>query len=104
MADIHKQGLGITEVIGNKRDDILQLARDHKAYNIRIFGSVARGEATDQSDIDFLVDFQPDYRLFDHIGLKQSLEDLLGRKVDVAIERLLRDEFRPYVMRDAVAL
>ena len=99
-----KIGLNISDVIGDKRDEVLRLADHYKASNLRIFGSVARGEAGPDSDIDFLVDFNPDYRLWDHIGLKQDLENLLGRKVDVAIAKNLRDEFRPTILRDAVAL
>jgi predicted nucleotidyltransferase len=104
MAEPSKRGLGISEIIGDKRAQVLEIARRHGAYNVRVFGSVARGEARPDSDVDVLVEFPPKYRLFDHIGLMQDLEDLLGRKVDVSIERNLRKEFRPYVMKDVVAL
>lgn len=96
--------LDIQTVIGDKREDVLRLAARFGASNVRIFGSVARGEATSESDVDFLVDFPPGYRLLDHAGLQQSLQNLLGRKVDVAIERNLRDEFRPEILQDAIAL
>jgi predicted nucleotidyltransferase len=99
-----KIGLDITDIISDKRDEILRLAEHYGASNVRTFGSVARGEAGPDSDVDFLVDFNPDYRLWDHIGLKQDLEDLLGRKVDVAIAKNLREEFHPHIMRDAIAL
>jgi predicted nucleotidyltransferase len=102
MADLLKRGLA--DLLADKREAILQLAANHKAYNVRVFGSVARGEATSDSDVDFLVDFQPDYTLWDHMGLIQDLSDLLGRQVDVSTEAHLRDEFRPDVMRDIVAL
>ena len=71
---------------------------------MRVFGSVARGEAGSDSDVDFLVDFKPDYTLWDHIGLKQDLEDLLKRKVDLVLEKNLREELRDYVLHDAVPL
>jgi predicted nucleotidyltransferase len=99
-----RTGLGIDDLLKDKRDAILELAARYGASNVRVFGSVARGEARPDSDVDFLVDFKPDYRLWDHIGLQQDLEDLLGRKVDVAIARNLREEFRPYILRDAVNL
>lgn len=104
MSDQAKIGLGIADLLANKREQILELAARRKAYNVRIFGSLARGQATQESDIDFLVNFQPNYRLWDHIGLKQDLEALLGRKVDVANEDNLREEFRPYILQDAVPL
>jgi predicted nucleotidyltransferase len=99
-----RTGLGIDDLLSDKRDAILELAARYGASNVRVFGSVARGDARPDSDVDFLVDFNPDYRLWDHIGLKQDLEDLLGRKVDVAIAKNLREEFRPYILRDAVNL
>jgi uncharacterized protein len=97
-------GLGIKDVLADKREAILHIAAQHGASNVRVFGSVARGEATPDSDIDFLVAFKADYTLWDHIGLKQALEDLLGRRVDVVLEKELREGFRPYILRDAVAL
>lgn len=104
VTDTAQQGLGIGDLLQGKRDAILKLAAQYGASNVRVFGSVARGEATQDSDIDFLVDFKPGYRLWDHIGLKQDLEALLSRKVDVAIARNLREEFRPYILREAVPL
>jgi predicted nucleotidyltransferase len=99
-----QSGLGITDLLADKRAEILRLAAQHGASNVRVFGSVARSEAGPDSDIDFLVDFRPDYTLWDHIGLKQSLENLLGRSVHVALEKNLRDDFRPSILHDAVSL
>lgn len=99
-----QNGLGITDLLADRRVEILRLATEHGASNVRVFGSVARSEAGPDSDIDFLVNFQPDYTLWDHIGLKQALEDLLGRKVHVALEKNLRDDFRSSIIRDAVPL
>lgn len=101
---IESKGHGIDALLLSKREDILRLAEKYRATNIRVFGSVARGEATEASDVDFLVDFPPDYRLWDRIGLKQDLEDLLGRNVDVVLENRLRDLLREDILRDAVAL
>ena len=66
------------------REEILTLAQRHHAPNIRVFGSVARGEATENSDVDFLVDVAPEQSILDLISLIQSLSDLFGCKVDVA--------------------
>lgn len=95
---------GIADLIGNKRDDILRIAAQYKAHNVRVFGSVARGEARPDSDIDLLVDFQPDYKLRDHIGLTVKLRELLGRSVEVAVAENLRDELRPFILADAIPL
>ena len=104
MVDTPKRGLGIEEVIGNKRDAVLQLAYHYGASNVRVFGSVARGEAGPESDIDLLVDFQPDYRLWDKIGLKQDLEDLFKRRVDVVHAQFIREELAPDILKDAIPL
>ncbi len=68
--------------------------------NIRVFGSVARGEADSKSDIDLLVDLEPGRSLFDLGGLLMDLQDLLGHKVDVVTERGLRER----VMKEAIPL
>jgi predicted nucleotidyltransferase len=69
-----------------------------------VFGSVARGEARPDSDVDLPVDFQPGYRLWDKIGLKQDIEELVGRKVDVVHAPFLREELAPDILKDAVRL
>jgi len=73
------------------RDEILRLAAHNKADNVRVFGSIARGEDTPDSDIDLLVSFQPGASLLDQAGLIADLEDLLGRHVDVVSDRALTD-------------
>ena len=87
-----------------KREDILRTASKYGAYNVRVFGSVARGEADSQSDIDLLVDMEPGRSLLDLSGLHIDLEDLLGCNVDVVTEDGLRDRIRERVLREAVAL
>jgi hypothetical protein len=99
-----KQGLGIRELLADQREAILRLAERHGATNVRVFGSVARGEASPSSDIDFLVVFKPGCKLWDHIGLKQDLEDLLHRRVDVVNEPYLREELRADVLAEVVPL
>jgi len=67
------------------RTAVLDLARRHGARSIRVYGSVARGEVTEQSDLDLLIEWEPDRSLLDVVGLKQDLEDLLGVTVDIRI-------------------
>ncbi len=71
---------------------------------MRVFGSVARGEASAESDVDLLVDLEPGRSLFDHAALVIELEALLGRKVDIAVARGLRARIRERVLREAVPL
>jgi uncharacterized protein len=78
--------MDVNELLKEKREAILQIAARHGAHNVRVFGSVARGEANKQSDIDFLVDLEPGRSLLDLGGLLMDLKDLLGRDVDVVTE------------------
>ena len=81
--------LTIDELLKSKRQEILAIAARHGARNVRIFGSVARGEAGPESDLDILVEMEPGASLMDHVALMQDLEDLLERKVDVVSDRAL---------------
>ena len=81
-----------------KRDEILQICAKYGARNVRVFGSVARGEADEQSDIDLLVEFEPNRSLLDHAGLWVELQELLGVKVDVVSERGLKPRIRQRVL------
>lgn len=94
------------EQIIEKREAILAVARRHGASEVRIFGSVARGEATDKSDLDLLVRFDPGRSLIDHGMLIEDLETLLGIKVDVVSEGALspQDRFSNLLAREAVPL
>ncbi len=87
-----------------QRDEILRIAAEHGARDLRVFGSVVRGEAQDASDLDVLVNLDEDRSLLDRVALKQDLEDLLGCEVDVvtegAVHRLLRDR----ILAEAVPL
>ena len=87
-----------------KREEILKIAAKHGAYNVRIFGSVARGEADKESDVDILVELGPDRSLLDLGGFLTDLEDLLGRRVDVVTEKGLRTRLRERVLQEAVPL
>ncbi len=96
--------MSLDELLQSKREDILRIAARYGAYNVRIFGSVARGEADEQSDIDFLMNMEPGRSLFDLGGLLSDLEDLLGCNVDVVTEDGLRDRIRDRVLKEAIAL
>ena len=94
----------IRELLNVKRDEILKLAAKHGAFNVRVFGSVAREEERADSDVDFLVEMESHRSLLEQVGLIQDLEDLLGKKVDVATETGLRERFRTRILREAVPL
>ncbi len=102
--DVRCQIMNIYELLQAKREDILQTATKYGAYNIRIFGSVARKEADVNSDVDFLVEMEPGRSLFDLGGLLMELQDLLGCDVDVVTEKGLRDRIRERVLNEAVTL
>ena len=87
-----------------KRSEIIELARARGASHVRVFGSVARGEAGEGSDIDFIVDLEPGRSLFDLGGLLMDLRDLLQRDVDVVSESGLRPRVAERVLADAVEL
>jgi hypothetical protein len=91
-------------LLKEKRDVILAAARRHGVRNIRIFGSVARGEDDSESDIDFLVDMEPGRSVLDHASLLIELQQLLGRKVDVVSERGIKNRIRERVLREAIPL
>ncbi len=92
------------DLLKKNRDDILRIAAKHGVRNIRIFGSVARGQADKDSDIDFLVEMEPGRTLLDMGGFLMEVRELLGRDVDVVTERGLKERIRDRVLKEAVAL
>ena len=90
------------ELLRQKREAILRIAERHGARNVRVFGSVARDESDERSDIDFLVEMEPGRSLLDLGGLQSDLEALLGRPVDVVTEGGLKSRIRERVMNEAV--
>lgn len=96
--------MGIDELLAERREEILAIAAQHGAYNVRVFGSVARGEARTDSDVDFLIDAGENRSSWFPVGLKLDLEDLLGREVDVATENMLHNLIRDRVLQEAVPL
>jgi predicted nucleotidyltransferase len=94
----------VEPLIKSYREQILTAAARHGALNVRIFGSVARGDAGPESDVDVLVDLEPGRTLFDLGGFQMDLQDLLGRKVDVVTESGLHWYIRDRVLKEAVPL
>ena len=97
-------GEGVRELLASKRDEILRIAAKYGACNVRVFGSVARGEAGPESDVDLLVELEPGRSLLDHVALLQDLEDMLLRKVDVVNEKALHHSIRDRVLREATPI
>lgn len=96
--------MGVLELLRQRRNEILKLASQHGARNVRVFGSAARGEADGDSDIDFLVELEPDRTLFDLVVLLMDLQDLLGRKVDVVTDDSIYWLLRRRILKEAVSL
>lgn len=87
-----------------KRQDILDVADAHGARNVRVFGSVARGTESPTSDIDLLVDMAAERGLIERVALKQDLEDLLGRSIDLVTDRTLSPYLRETILSEAKPL
>jgi predicted nucleotidyltransferase len=96
--------MSTNELLIEKREQILQLAEKHGARNVRVFGSVARGESRSKSDIDFLVDMEPGRSILDLGGLLVDLQRLLEVEVDVVTEKGLRPRIRERVLSESVRL
>jgi uncharacterized protein len=93
-----------TRILRKKREDILRIAAQHGARNIRVFGSVARGQAADDSDLDLLVELDPNRSLLDLIRLEGALTQLLGCKVQVISQRGLKPRARDRILDEAKAV
>lgn len=96
--------MALEELLKAKREEILRVCAKYGARNVRVFGSVVRGEADEQSDIDFLVEMETGRSLFDLGGLQYELEQLLGRPVDVVTDRGLKARIRERVLKETVPL
>ncbi len=96
--------MGVQDVLEEKREEIVRIAAKHGARNVRVFGSAARGEADESSDIDLLVDMEPDRSLLDLGALLADLRDLLGDKVDLVSEKGLYWLLRRRILKEAKPL
>lgn len=96
--------MNLSEIRTKYRHQILQIAAKYKAENVRIFGSVVRGENSKTSDVDFLVHFQEGASLLDEAGLDLDLRDLLQCEVDVISDRAIRPEFKSFILTEAKSL
>ncbi len=88
----------------SRRDEILHIVAEHGGHDLRVFGSVVRGDVTEGSDVDLLVRLDSDRSLVDHIALKHDLEDILGQKVDLVTEEALHSLIRDRILQEAVAI
>ncbi len=104
MSDQPDMQVSVLELLQANREGILRLAEQHRAYNVRLFGSVARGEASAESDIDFLVSFHEGATIWDAVALWRKLGELLGREVDVVAEDSSGDSFMQRALEDSVPL
>jgi uncharacterized protein len=89
------------DIVKEKRESVLRLAAAYGAYNVRVFGSAARGEDTEASDIDFLVSMEDGRSLLDQAGLLADLTELLGRKVDVVTDDSIYWLIRRRILKEA---
>jgi predicted nucleotidyltransferase len=96
--------LKLKTLVENKRQSILDTAARYGAYNIRVFGSVARGDDDENSDVDFLVELEAGRSLLDLGGLLSELQELLGCPVDVITEKGLKKRIREQVLQEVVSL
>ncbi|MBI3995660.1 MAG: nucleotidyltransferase family protein [Nitrospirae bacterium] len=94
----------VQNLLKDKADGIRRIARKNGVVRLSVFGSFAHGKPTRESDLDLLVEFEPGRDLLDLIGLKQELEELLGRKVDIVTERALSPHLRDQILLEAVPL
>lgn len=94
----------LKDILRSKRAEIFAIATKYGASNVRVFGSVARGEEHPGSDVDFLMEIEPGRSLLDQIALMQELEGLLGCKVDVAEPETLHERIRDRVLQEATPL
>lgn len=99
-----ESGQDLFDYVIHNKEEILSIAKRRGAKNIRLFGSVSRHEAGPDSDIDFLIDLEPQRSLLDVGGFAMDLQKLLNHKVDVVTEAGLRPKIRPHVLKDAYPL
>jgi hypothetical protein len=92
------------ETLKEKRAEIISIAERNGGRKVRVFGSLARGDSGMDSDVDFLIELEPERSLLDIVAIKQDLEDLLQRKVDVVTESAVSPYIRKEIVRQAISL
>lgn len=92
------------DLVRKHRGDILSIASRYGVLNVRVFGSTVRGEDTNESDIDFLVEFEKGKSLFDLIGFQISLEDLLGKDIDVVTRNSVHPLLKERIIGESIEL
>lgn len=96
--------MGTDELLKSKRNEVIDMASRHGVKNLRVFGSVSRGQAGPQSDVDLLVEVEPGRTYLDLGACLMDLQDLLGRRVDLVTERALHPAIKAHVLQEAVPL
>lgn len=96
--------MGVDELLKERREEVLRIAAKHGARNVRVFGSVARGEAGPESDVDLLVDVGPNHSSWFPAGLMLELEELLGHKVEVITEASVYPPLKQHILEEAMPL
>jgi hypothetical protein len=96
--------MGIKDLLKEKREEILRIAAKHGARNVRVFGSVARGESDEGSDVDLLVELEPGRSLMDHAALWLELQEAIGCRIDVVSDRGIKPRLRERVLREAIPI
>lgn len=96
--------MNLSKTLSNKREEILRISTAHGATNLRVFGSVSHGEATDKSDLDLLINLEPGRTLIDIIAIKRDIEDLLGCAIDVVTENAVSPYIREQIRKEAISL
>src|SRR3989344_4290910 len=98
------RGKSLLELVRFHREEILLKAAHHGMKNVRLFGSVARGEEKEDSDVDFLVEVESGKSLFDLVGFGQDVEDILGCRADVVSQRGLSPYLKDRILNEAIYL
>jgi predicted nucleotidyltransferase len=94
----------MNRTLQHQREAILLIAKKYGARNVRVFGSMSRGDDSNHSDVDLLVDLEPGRSLLDQVGLKQDIEELLGRPVDIVVEGGISPYLEERILSEAVPL
>ena len=103
MRDNTQRAITLAE-LRRQRQAILELAEKYGAYNVRVFGSIARGESTPESDVDIIAAFREGTSIFDLVGFWQDLQELLGREVDLLADHPSGGQVMRSALREAISL